>query len=183
MGVSVIARRVAAARNGSARGLARVVVCTRAALPASLHSPSSARQTAQPPSRPLRAPPPRPRPRAGGTLPGLLLIADRGNNRLLLVDSRKRIVWRDPRPGARLAFPFRYPDDAFFGPGYRTIISNQEDQNTIQVIAFPSGRLLWHYGHPDVAGSAPATWIDRTTPTCCRTARAAWPTSPTAAFC
>jgi hypothetical protein len=93
-------------------------------------------------------------PRFAGPLAGLLLIADRGNNRLLLVDSRKRVVWRYPRPGARPSFPFRYPDDAFFGPGYHTIISNQEDQHTIQVLSFPAGRVLWHYGHPNVPGSA-----------------------------
>jgi hypothetical protein len=101
-----------------------------------------------------------PSPRLPGPLAGLLLIADRGNNRLLLVDSHKRILWRYPQPGRRPAFPFRYPDDAFFGPGYRTIISSQEDQNTIQVIAFPSGRLLWHYGHPNVDGAAPG-YLDR----------------------
>ena len=156
--MSLIARRVAAIATALLVALP-VSSCARAQRSASLHSPSSTRQTAQP----LHTSP-RPTasnlPRATGPLPGLLLIADRGNNRLLLVDSRKRIVWRYPRPGVRLAFPFRYPDDAFFGPGYHTIISNQEDQNTIQVIAFPSGRLLWHYGHPDVAGSAPG-YLDR----------------------
>jgi hypothetical protein len=90
----------------------------------------------------------------GAPLPGLLLIADRGNNRLLLVDSHKRVVWRYPRPGVRPGFPFRYPDDAFFGPGYRTIVSSQEDQHTIQVTSFPAGHVLWHYGHPNTLGSA-----------------------------
>ena len=37
----------------------------------------------------------------------------------------------------------------------RTIISNQEEQQTIQIISFPAGRVLWHYGHPDHPGSAP----------------------------
>ena len=99
-------------------------------------------------------------PGATGPLPGLLLIADRGNNRLLLVDSRKRSSGVTRGRGCDSPFLFRYPDDAFFGPGYHTIISNQEDQDTIQVIAFPSGRLLWHYGHPNVAGSAPG-YLDR----------------------
>jgi len=89
-----------------------------------------------------------------GLLPGYLLIADRGNNRILLVDSRKRVLWRYPRPRRHVAMPFRFDDDTFFGPGFTRIISNQEDQDTIQVLSFPGGRLLWHYGHPNIRGIA-----------------------------
>jgi hypothetical protein len=95
-----------------------------------------------------------------GPLPGFLLIADRGNDRLLLVDGRKRVLWVYPRPGSTPSFPFRYDDDAFFCPGYRAIISSQEDQHTIQIVSFPKGVVLWHYGHPDQAGSAPG-YLDR----------------------
>jgi outer membrane protein assembly factor BamB len=93
--------------------------------------------------------------RPPGVLPGYLLIADRGNNRILLVDARKRVLWAYPRPHQHLAMPFRFDDDTFFGPGFTRIISNQEDQDTIQVISFPRGRLLWRYGHPNVRGIAP----------------------------
>ena len=95
-----------------------------------------------------------------GPLPGFLLIADRGNNRLLLVDARKRVLWVYPRPGTTPSFPFRYDDDAFFCPGDRAVISSQEDQHTIQIVSFPEGKVLWHYGHPDQAGSAPG-YLDR----------------------
>jgi hypothetical protein len=88
-----------------------------------------------------------------GPIPGYLLIADRGNNRILLVDGKKRILWRYPRPFRRPSFPFRYGDDAFFGPGLHSIITNQEDQDTLQVISFPGGRVLWAYGHVNVRGS------------------------------
>ncbi len=91
---------------------------------------------------------------AAGPIPGLLLIADRGNDRILLVDNRKRILWRYPPP-AGPAYPFRFDDDAFFGTGFRTIVSNQEDQDTIQILGFPSGRLRWRYGHANVRGSMP----------------------------
>jgi hypothetical protein len=104
-------------------------------------------------SRATQKTPPLPVPPA--PIPGYLLIADRGNNRVLLVDGRKRILWRYPRPNVRPSFPFRFDDDAFFGPRFQTIISNQEDQHTIQVISFPGGRLLWRYGHLNVRGSAP----------------------------
>jgi hypothetical protein len=88
-------------------------------------------------------------------IPGFLLIADRANNRILLVNGKKRILWRYPAPGATPSFPFSYDDDAFFGDRFHAIITNQEDQQTIEVVGFPSGRVLWHYGHPNQAGSAP----------------------------
>jgi len=93
--------------------------------------------------------------RPPGPIPGYLLIADRGNDRLLLVDGRKRIVWRYPATGKAPAAPFRFDDDAFFTPGFHSIISNQEDQDTIEEISFPTGHLLWRYGHFNVTGSGP----------------------------
>jgi putative pyrroloquinoline-quinone binding quinoprotein len=86
---------------------------------------------------------------------GQLLIADRGNNRLLVVDAAKHVLWRYPNRNAP-APPggFYFPDDAFFVHGGRAVISNQEGNNTVVQIAFPSGRLLWSYGHPKRPGSA-----------------------------
>ena len=91
---------------------------------------------------------------APAPIPGYLLIADRGNDRVLLVDGRKRIVWQYPRAGGAPAAAFYFDDDAFFGPDYREIISNQEDQHTIQMISFPAGRVVWRFGHTNVRGSA-----------------------------
>jgi hypothetical protein len=105
------------------------------------------------------------RPSAGADLPALsdahpfngkLLIADRGNNRLLVVDVAKQVLWTFPNAQAP-APPtgFYFPDDAFFIHHGTGIISNQEGNNTIVEVAFPSGAPLWSYGHPRVAGSAP----------------------------
>jgi outer membrane protein assembly factor BamB len=87
---------------------------------------------------------------------GYLLIADRGNNRLLLVDAQKHILWRYPTAG-RPPPPggFYFPDDAFFVRHGTGIISNEEDNNAIVVLSYPSGRLEWSYGHPRVAGAGP----------------------------
>ena len=93
--------------------------------------------------------------RAPRPFPGFLMIADRGNDRAILVDGRKHILWRYPKPGHAPSMPFYYDDDVFFTPGYGSIISNQEDQETIEVISFPRGRLLWHYGHVNAVGSSP----------------------------
>ena len=92
--------------------------------------------------------------RPPGPIPGYLLIADRGNDRMLLVDSAKRIYWRYPG-STRIAMPFRFDDDTFFGPRHDRIISNQEDQNTIQIITFPGRRIVWRYGHVNVKSGQP----------------------------
>ena len=87
---------------------------------------------------------------------GRLLIADRGNNRLLLVNPRKHVLWRYPAPG-RPAPPggFYFPDDAFFTHSGTGIISNEEENERIVQLAFPSGKVTWAYGHPGVIGSTP----------------------------
>ncbi len=73
---------------------------------------------------------------------------------MLLVDGAHHVYWR--YPGRRpTAMPFRFDDDTFFGPEHDRIISNQEDQNTIQIISFPAGRVLWRYGRVNIKGSGP----------------------------
>jgi hypothetical protein len=94
-------------------------------------------------------------PKTPSPIPGYLLIADRGNNRALLVDSHKHLLWTYPRPGTKPSFPFYFDDDTFFALNYHDIISQQEDQQTLQVISFPQGRVVWHYGHVNVKGSSP----------------------------
>jgi hypothetical protein len=72
---------------------------------------------------------------------GDLLIADRGNDRLLLVNARKQILWRYPAPGRPAPRGgFYFPDDAFFTRRGTGIISNQEGNDTIVQIAFPRAR-------------------------------------------
>jgi hypothetical protein len=94
-------------------------------------------------------------PKPHGVLGGYLLIADRGNDRMVLVDGSKRILWRYPHRGLTPSMPFAFDDDTFFTPDHTAIISNQEDQETIQVISFPAGKVVWHYGHVNVSGSSP----------------------------
>ncbi|MHB1486093.1 MAG: outer membrane protein assembly factor BamB family protein [Acidimicrobiales bacterium] len=87
---------------------------------------------------------------------GHLLIADRGNNRIILVDKNKNVLWTYPSATAPPPTgSFYFPDDAFFIRHGTAIISNQENNNTIVQIAYPSGKILWSYGHPHVAGSGP----------------------------
>ena len=117
---------------------------------AKMHTPARSAAASVPvPARRHRTPLLRP----SGPIPGYLLIAERGNNRMLLVDSAHHVYWRYPG-GGRNAMPFVFDDDTFFTPGDHAIISNQEDQDTIQVVSFPGKRVLWRYGHIDVKSGA-----------------------------
>ncbi len=87
---------------------------------------------------------------------GNLLIADAGANRVLLLNPAGQVVWSypsasaPPPPGG-----FVYPDDAFFADHGTAIVMNMESYQEIVKIAYPSGKVIWTYGHPGVAGSAP----------------------------
>ena len=86
---------------------------------------------------------------------GKLLIADRGNNRLILVDQAGTIDWTFPNAAAPPPpSGFFFPDDAFFIDHGTAILSNQEGNNTIVEISYPAGKPLWSYGHPGTAGAA-----------------------------
>lgn len=84
-----------------------------------------------------------------------LLIADRGNNRLLFMNDTMRILWKYPSAKTkRDPLHFYFPDDAFFTNHGRAILSNQEQNDTIVKIGYPSGKILWSYGHPRRPGTA-----------------------------
>jgi hypothetical protein len=90
-----------------------------------------------------------------GPVPGYLLIADRNANKLLVVSPSKRIVWQFPRPGdLRPGQSFSDPDDAFFSPDFRRIVTNEEFNDQIAQIDVRAHRLVWSYGRAGVAGSA-----------------------------
>ncbi len=93
-------------------------------------------------------------PGSGSPYAGTLLIADRGNDRLVALDPARNLVWQ--YPSATMPPPpggFYFPDDAFFIHKGTGIISNQEDNHTIVEIGYPSGKILWQYGHPGVPGA------------------------------
>jgi hypothetical protein len=108
--------------------------------------PAAAEGPRTPASTATLPPPPAP-------FPGYLLIADRGNDRLLLVDGEKHVLWHYPH--GKPAYPFHFDDDSFFSDDYSQIITNQEEQHTLEILSFPKGKVLWHYGHPNVKGSSP----------------------------
>ena len=80
-----------------------------------------------------------------------VLIADRGNNRLIEVNPDKKIVWQ---------YQFKLPrlglgaDDAFFADGGKNIIVNLENYHLIQIIDYQTKKVIWQYGVPGKAGQA-----------------------------
>jgi outer membrane protein assembly factor BamB len=73
-----------------------------------------------------------------------------------VLDDTGQVVWTYPSTYAQ-APPggFYFPDDAFFAKGGTEIISNQEENQTVVIVSFPAGKVLWQYGHPKAPGTAP----------------------------
>lgn len=86
-------------------------------------------------------------------LPSSLLIADKLNDRLIIVDPQGRIRWQFPRPGDLApGQTFLIPDDAFFSADGRYIIATQEDQAVITLIDVAQHRIVYRYGVPGDPG-------------------------------
>ena len=89
-------------------------------------------------------------------LPGPVLIADRGNDRLVLVDPEGRVLWTFPEPGDLAPGErFKVPDDAFYTPDGKQIIVTHEDDFTVTLVEPESRRIVWRYGTPGVHGHGP----------------------------
>ena len=119
------------------------------------HPPQRQKTTEPPVVRPFSHPLTRPHLAPGSdpsVLPGDVLIADRSNDRLLVVDPQGRIVWQFPRPG-RGGLPL--PDDAFFSPDGREIVATEEDVSAVTVIDVATRRIVYRYGAVGVPGSGP----------------------------
>jgi len=95
--------------------------------------------------------------RGHSPLPGYLMIADRDNNRIIIVSPSHRIVWGFPSPGALApGQQFAGPDDAFITGDGRFITTNEEFSDTIAVLTLQRHpKIVWQYGHQDVQGSGP----------------------------
>jgi hypothetical protein len=118
--------------------------------PASKHTNTPAVPAPTSPARRAFGLPPVPR----GPVPGYVLIADRNNDRLLLVSPDKRVVWHFPRRGdIRPGQSFHDPDDAFFTPGYREISTNEEFNQQIALVSLRH-RIVWSDGRAGIRGSA-----------------------------
>jgi outer membrane protein assembly factor BamB len=94
-------------------------------------------------------------PVATGPFAGYLMIADRQNGRILMVDTAGTIHWQFPAaPGLPRGQGFS-ADDAFLSPDGTTITANEEGHQVIVRIDIATRKIVWEYGSYDRAGSGP----------------------------
>jgi hypothetical protein len=86
-------------------------------------------------------------------LPGPVLFADEGNDRLLIVDPQGRTLWTWPQPGDLPAgVAFKSPDDAFFTPDGKQIIVTAEEFSVVTLVDIATRKIVWRYGTPGQPG-------------------------------
>jgi len=89
-------------------------------------------------------------------LPGPLMIADEGNNRLLEISPKGSRKWLFPNAkDAAHSQQLPTPDDVFFTPDHRHVIATQEENFTISLVDIAKHRITWSYGTPGVHGDGP----------------------------
>ena len=87
-------------------------------------------------------------------LPGFLLIADRGNNRILVIDPEGHNVFTYPSAAdLKAGRKLYYNDDTFVEPGGHYLIANEEDNHDIVQVGIQDHSLSFLFGHPGQAGS------------------------------
>ncbi len=79
-----------------------------------------------------------------------VLIADRGNNRVLLVSPGKAILWEYDFTGLAHSTG---ADDAFFADGGKSVIVSLEHQQVVQIIDIATKQVTWQYGQLGKRGS------------------------------
>jgi hypothetical protein len=72
-----------------------------------------------------------------------VLIADRGNNRVLLISPDKQTLWEYDFTGLPRGTG---ADDAFFADGGKSVIVNLEYQQVVQIIDIATKTVTWQYG-------------------------------------
>ena len=177
-------RRVSGWRVVSGASLALALTSTLAACTAGNPAPhgqklppSQASTAASPATAPVEPPvtpsapppppawPPPPAPGAAGdlapgsdpsVLPGPIIIADKHNDRLVVVSPQGQVLWQWPQPGdLEPGQTFLIPDDVFLSPDGKDIIVTQEDQFVITEIDIATRKIVGRYGTPGSHGSGP----------------------------
>ena len=78
-----------------------------------------------------------------------VLIADRGNNRLIIVSPEKKILWEYRFHGLA---PGDGADDAFFADNGTHILASVEHGQIVEVIDRATKKVIWQYGHINQTG-------------------------------
>lgn len=81
-----------------------------------------------------------------------VLIADRGNDRLLLVSPQGGVLWEYDFAGLPRSAG---ADDAFFTADGKSVVVNLEHWQTVEVIDVATKQVTWSYGVPGRRGAKP----------------------------
>ena len=88
------------------------------------------------------------------TPPGNIIIADEGNNRLVLINPAGQVKWIFPQKGdLKPGQTFETPDDIFFSPDGKQIIATESEHQMVSIIDIATRKITFEYGVPD-KGSA-----------------------------
>ena len=99
-----------------------------------------------------------------GPFTGDLMIADRQNGRILIVDRAGTVRWRFPVHGSLPPGQGFAADDAFLAPDGKSIVANEEERQVIVRIDVATRRVVWEYGRYGVAGRPGGSSTRPTTP-------------------
>ncbi len=89
-------------------------------------------------------------------LPGPIVIADKHNNRLVVVSPQGQVLWQWPQPGDLApGQTFKVPDDVFVSPDGTSLIATQEDDFVVTEVDLATRKIVWRYGTPGRHGSGP----------------------------
>ena len=87
-------------------------------------------------------------------LPGPVLIADGGGNRVLIIDSSGRTLWEFPRAADLTAGQtFKAPEVAWFSPDSKQVVVASEDTSIVYVIDILTHKIVYTYGKAGAPGS------------------------------
>ncbi len=151
----LVAALVAVAACGPAGGPGPAARSTpRAVLSPPMASPVAATVAAATPS-PSATPIPLGVGSVAAPFAGALLVADRGNGRLLVLANDGRVLWRFPVAGSLPPGQSFSADDAFLSPDGKTITANDEDHQVISRIDIATRKVIWQYGTYDRPGAGP----------------------------
>ncbi len=78
---------------------------------------------------------------------GNVLIADEGNNRLVLVNYAKKVLWTFPQKGDLAPGQiFRTPDDVFFTSDGKKLVVTESENQMLGIIDIASRKITFEYG-------------------------------------
>lgn len=80
-------------------------------------------------------------------LPGPIMIADEGNNRIVVVDPSGTPRWIFPQKGdLKPGQTFRTPDDVFLSPDGKSIIATESEHQMVSIIDIATRKITFEYG-------------------------------------